>query len=76
MTTKQLTDEQIDAHLEEVLRASGSALRHYTMAKTRDDMRAAMRRAIESAHTTKDDNDFPLGKACDLSGEGTCEACQ
>lgn len=23
-----------------------------------------------------DDNDFPLGKACDLSGEGTCEACQ
>ena len=22
------------------------------------------------------DNDFPLGKACDLSGEGTCEACQ
>jgi hypothetical protein len=24
----------------------------------------------------QDDNDFPLGKACDLSGEGTCEACQ
>lgn len=23
-----------------------------------------------------DDNDFPLGKACDLTGEGTCEACQ
>lgn len=23
-----------------------------------------------------DDNDFPLGKACDLSGEGTCESCQ
>lgn len=23
-----------------------------------------------------DDNDFPLGPACDLSGEGTCEACQ
>lgn len=23
-----------------------------------------------------DNNDFPLGKACDLSGEGTCEACQ
>ena len=22
------------------------------------------------------DNDFPLGTACDLSGEGTCEACQ
>jgi hypothetical protein len=24
----------------------------------------------------EDDNDFELGKACDLSGEGTCEACQ
>lgn len=24
----------------------------------------------------KDENDFPLGQACDLSGEGTCEACQ
>jgi hypothetical protein len=22
------------------------------------------------------EGDFPLGKACDLSGEGTCEACQ
>lgn len=22
------------------------------------------------------DNDFPLGQACDLSGEGACEACQ
>ncbi len=24
----------------------------------------------------EDENDFPLGKACDLSGDGTCEACQ
>lgn len=23
-----------------------------------------------------EDNDFPLGKACDLSGEGTCDSCQ
>lgn len=23
-----------------------------------------------------DDNDFPLGQACDLSDDGTCEACQ
>lgn len=22
------------------------------------------------------EGDFPLGKACDLSGDGTCEACQ
>lgn len=24
----------------------------------------------------EDENDFPLGQACDLSGDGTCEACQ
>jgi len=23
-----------------------------------------------------DDNDFPLGQACDLSDDSTCEACQ
>lgn len=22
------------------------------------------------------DNDFPLGRPCDLSGEGSCESCQ
>ena len=26
--------------------------------------------------TTTDPADFPLGQACDLSGDGTCEACQ
>lgn len=31
-------------------------------------------KAIASARGEVDD--FPLGKACDLSGEGTCEACQ
>ena len=29
-----------------------------------------------ATYESADDNDFPLGKACDLSGEGTCEACQ
>lgn len=38
----ELTDDLIDKHLDAVLRASGSALRHYSMQKTRDDMRAAM----------------------------------
>ena len=31
---------------------------------------------FEMTYENADDNDFPLGKACDLSGEGTCEACQ
>ncbi|MGI4846823.1 MAG: hypothetical protein ACRYGK_01605 [Janthinobacterium lividum] len=41
----------IDKHLDAVLRASGSALRHYTMQKTLDDMRMAMAQAIFSAMT-------------------------
>lgn len=39
----------IDQHLDAVLRASGSALRHYTMQKTKDDMRAAMQAAMAAA---------------------------
>lgn len=42
-----ITDDRIDAHLDAILRATGSALRHYTMQKSRDDMRAALRRAVE-----------------------------
>lgn len=44
-----LTDEQIDAHLDKILRASGSALKHYTMAKSKDDMRAALRAVLAAA---------------------------
>jgi len=39
----------IDQHLDAVLRASGSALRHYTMQKSKDDMRAAMQAAMAAA---------------------------
>lgn len=42
----ELNDDLIDKHLDAVLRASGSALRHYSMQKTRDDMRAAMLASI------------------------------
>ena len=31
--------------------------------------------AVFKAKVPQDD-DFQLGKACDLSGDGTCEACQ
>lgn len=41
-----LTDEHIDAGLDLILRAAGSALKHYTMQKSRDDMRAALRSVI------------------------------
>jgi hypothetical protein len=46
---REISDAQIDTHLDAVLRASGSALKHYTMQKTLDDMRAAMRTAILSS---------------------------
>ena len=41
--------EEIDKHLDAILRASGSALRHYSMQKSIDDMRAALRVAIDAA---------------------------
>ena len=39
-------EQRIDAALDSVLKASGSALRHYTMPKTLADMREAMRKAM------------------------------
>ena len=44
-----ITDQQLDEHLDTVLRASGSALRHYTLHKSREDMREALRAAICAA---------------------------
>ena len=43
-------DQRIDAALDAVLRAAGSALRHYTMPKSLADMRAAMRAALSEAY--------------------------
>lgn len=42
-------EEMIDQNLDAVLRASGSALRHYTMPRTLADMRAAMSAAMAPA---------------------------
>jgi hypothetical protein len=44
--------DPLDAHLDAILRAAGSGLRHYSMAKTKDEMRAALRAAI-NAHGGK-----------------------
>lgn len=41
-----MNTKQIDTHLDAILRASGSGLRHYTMLSTLGAMRAAMRLAI------------------------------
>lgn len=42
-----LTDEEIDKRVDAVLRASGSGLRYFTLFKTVDAMRQAMREALK-----------------------------
>lgn len=43
-------EERIDAALDSVLRASGSALRNYTTQKTIDEMREAMRKIMSDSY--------------------------
>ena len=54
----RLSDALVDSHLDAVLRASGSALRHYSMEKSLTDMRKAMRDAmtgsVRNAFSTED----------------------
>lgn len=44
-----LSAGQIDEHLDAILRASGSALRHYSMEKTMTDMRTAVKGLANAA---------------------------
>lgn len=46
--TESLTNDDLDLHLDRILRAAGSALKHYTMAKSKDDMRSALLNAIKN----------------------------
>lgn len=43
-----MTDEELDKHLDAVLRAAGSALKYYTLPKSLRDLRSAMRAALAS----------------------------
>ena len=45
-TSLHFSDDLVNHHLDAVLRASGSALRQYSMEKTIMEMREAMRRAM------------------------------
>ena len=51
-------DERIDAALDSVLKASGSALKHYTMAKTLADMREAMRKVMAGSYIKGSNDNF------------------
>ena len=50
--------EQVDAALDSVLKASGSALRHYTYPPTLAAMREAMRKALSAAYIAGSNDNF------------------
>jgi len=68
-------EQRIDAALDSVLKASGSALRHYTMPKTLADMREAMRKVMSDAYI-KGSNDAIANATGDddAAPECTCAA--
>jgi len=55
-------DERIDAALDSVLKASGSALRHYTMPKSLADMREAMRKVMSDSYIQGSNDNFEAMK--------------
>ena len=58
-------EQRIDAALDSVLKASGSALRYYTMPKTLADMREAMRKVMF--------DEYIRGLNDNVCGEPTCD---
>lgn len=46
MTPAALTDDRCDQIADAILRAAGSGIHHYTMHKTREAIRAAVREAL------------------------------
>lgn len=47
------SDSEIDMLIEPILRAAGSSLKHYSLQKSLDDMRSAMRSALAQRDTSK-----------------------
>lgn len=45
-----MTNDHLDQHLDNILRASGSRLHYYPMHSTREAMRQALRAAIEAGY--------------------------
>ena len=54
--------EQVDAALDSVLKASGSALRHYTYPPTLAAMREAMRKALSVVYIAGSNDTFAAMK--------------
>lgn len=53
--TDMTPEQRIDANLDAVLRASGSALKHYTMPGTLEAMREAMRKIMSRSYLAGSD---------------------
>jgi len=58
MTPEQRIDEALDS----VLKASGSALRYYTMPSTLADMREAMRKVMSDSYIAGSSDNFKVMK--------------
>ena len=56
-------EDSIDAALDSVLKASGSALRYYTMPLTLERMREAMRKIMTESYTKGSDDNFDAMKS-------------
>ena len=67
---------KIDQHLNAVLRAAGSALRHYSLPKSLEDMRAAMKAAIDDATSELQARVAELESEKSTPEPIKCETCQ
>lgn len=53
-----MSDTKIDEALDTILKASGSALAHYTMQSTLEKMREAMRKLLSDAYIKGSNDNF------------------
>jgi hypothetical protein len=53
-------DQRIDAALDSILRASGSSLANYTMQKSLDDMRKAMKKIMSDSYIAGSKDTFDV----------------
>ena len=51
-------EQRIDANIEAILKAAGTSFRHYTMPKSRDDMREAMRKIMADSYIKGSQDNF------------------
>lgn len=60
MENEMTPEQRIDAALDSVLKASGSALKNYTMQLTLDRMREAMRKVMSDSYIAGSNDSFKV----------------